>query len=146
MKRILTLEPEVGQAAEARAPFEISLVTLQVSRVEDIPLVGWGADHPMAGTNPIVHTLSDHDESIYRFMTQPEVQINDKELTTEVEAYLINQFKPQYNEILFKNYPNITEGMRSKGYSWTKVYFESVPAFLYTEHRRLTSGSDFGDS
>ncbi|EKN4757181.1 TPA: hypothetical protein PXR14_003315 [Yersinia enterocolitica] len=133
MQRILTREREVGRAPEARAPFEISLVILQITGVDDMPMIGDDADHPMAGSNPIVLTLDDNDESLERFMTQSNVHLGDEALTREVEAYLINLFKPTYNKILFNNYPNITGGMRSKGYSWTVVDLESVPAFLYTD-------------
>ncbi len=40
-----------------------------------------------------------------------------KEITNDIEAYLVNLFEPKQNKILFKNYPNITNGLKSLGYN-----------------------------
>lgn len=133
MLNILLQEPEVGRAPEALIKLETSLIILQITGVDDMPLLGGSADHPMAGSDPIVLTVDDNEAAVAEFMTQPYVQLGDEALTREVEAYLINLFKPSYNEILYENYPNIAGGMRSKGYSWTEIEFESVLAFLYTD-------------
>lgn len=134
MQRILTREQEVGQAPEARAPFEISLVILQINDVVDLPMICCDAEHPLADANSIVLTMDGNDESTERLMTQPNIHVGDEALTREAEAYLINLFKPAYNEVLFDNYPNIAGGMRSKGYSETTFDLDSVPAFLYTDY------------
>ncbi|KWS40882.1 hypothetical protein [Pseudomonas syringae] len=133
MQSILIQEPEVGRAPEALIKLETSLIILQITGVDDIPLLGGSAEHPMAGSDPIVLTVDGNEAAVAEFMTQPHVQLGDEALTREVEAYLINLFKPSYNEILYENYPNIAGGMRSKGYSWTEIEFESVLAFLYTD-------------
>lgn len=132
MQRILTREREVGKAPEARVQLETSLVILQITGVDDMPMLGGAADHPMAGPDPIVLSLDDNEESVERFMAEPYVVLGDEALTREVEAYLISLFKPSYNGILFDKYPYIKGGMRSLGYSWTEIDLESVPAFLYT--------------
>ncbi|MGA4554924.1 hypothetical protein [Methylorubrum aminovorans] len=134
MQRILTREREVGLAPEARAPFEISLIILKITGLDDIPLIGGDASHPMAGSDPIVFTLDLKDDSVEKFMATSHARPGDEALTREVEAFLIHRFKPSYNEILFDNYPNIAGGMRSKGYSWTELVLERLPAFLYTDH------------
>ena len=145
MQRILTREHEVGPAPEARAPFEISLIILQITGVDDRPLVGGDADHPMAGADPIVISLDLDEGSLERFMSTPQVQLGDEALTREFEAFLIHKFKSSYNEILFDNYPNIAGGMRSKGYSWTEFVLERLPAFLYTdEYSMVPAGSGTG--
>lgn len=142
MQRILTREREVGRAPEARAPFEISLVILRITGLDDMPMIGGDANHPMAGPDPIVFSLDLEDESVERFMTTPPVCLGDEALTREVEAFLIHSFKPAYNEILFDNYPNIVGGMRSKGYSWTDLVVERLPAFLYTDHFSMVPTTD----
>lgn len=38
-----------------------------------------------------------------------------KQFTNDIEAYLINHFEPPQNKILFKDYPNITNGLKSIG-------------------------------
>ncbi|WP_426954558.1 hypothetical protein [Muricoccus radiodurans] len=147
MQKILTRERELGSAPEARAPFEISLIILQITGVDDIPLIGADADHPLAGSNPIVFSLDSNDESAFeRFMSTPRVQLGDEALTRELEAFLIHRFKPTYNEVLFANYPNIIGGMRSKGYSSTEFILERLPAFLYTDNYSMVSAvSELGD-
>lgn len=134
MQQILTVEREVGRAPEARAPFEISLIILRVTGLDDIPMIGGNASQSMAGPHPIVHLLDVKGDSCERFMATPHVQLGDEALTREIEALLIHRFKPAYNEILFNNYPNIVGGMRSKGYSCTELVLEHLPAFLYTDH------------
>ena len=134
MQRILTREREVGNAPEARAPFEISLIILQVTGLDDMPMVFGDADHPMAGPDPIVFALDPEDgDALERFGKSP-VELGDEALTREVEAYLIHLFKPAYNEVLFDNYPRIAGGMRDKGYSWTTLSLDRFPAFLHTDH------------
>ena len=142
MQSILIQEPEVGRAPEALIKLETSLIILQITGVDDMPLLGGSTDHPMAGSDPIVLTLENNEESVAEFMTQPHVQLGDEALTREVEAYLINLFKPSYNEILYENYPNIAGGMRSKGYSWTEVDLDSVLAFLYTDRFSMVPKGD----
>ncbi len=135
LQRILTREREVGTAPEARAPFEISLLILRVVAFSDIPMIGAAEGNPMLGPDPIVHRLDLSREGAYeRFAMRPPVTLGDEALTTEVEAMLINRFRPKYNEVLFHNYPDIRGGMREKGYSWTALTFEQVPALLHTEH------------
>ncbi|MGC6400289.1 hypothetical protein ACNI3Q_06880 [Sphingomonas sp. FW199] len=134
LQRILTREREVGRAPEARAPFEISLIILQVTGLDDMPMIGGGPDHPMAGPNPIIHKLKLEEEALERFQHTSPVQLGDEALTRELEAFLIHNFKPAYNQILFDNYPKIAGGMRSKGYSWTEFTLDLLPAFLYTDH------------
>lgn len=110
MQRILTREREVGKAPEARVQLETSLVILQITGVDDMPMLGGAADHPMAGPDPIVLSLDDNEESVERFMAEPNVVLGDEALTREVEAYLISLFKPSYNGILFDKYPYIKGG------------------------------------
>ena len=46
---------------------------------------------------------------------------------------LIHRFQPEYNEVKFSNYPNIKGGMRSMGYTDTRLALERLPAFLYSD-------------
>lgn len=38
---------------------------------------------------------------------------------------------------MFKNYPEIAGGMRSKGYTWTDLMIEDLPASLRTPHFKI---------
>ena len=87
------------------------------------------------GQRPTLHKVDlEDDEAFARFMTQPLAPLGDEALTREVEAFLIQQFQPEYNAVKFAAYPNIKGGMRSKGYTWTELSIELLPAFLHTDH------------
>ena len=75
-------------------------------------------------------THSHQPESI--FLTEAEYL--QSELTSEVEAMLVNMFKPAYNDIKFENYPNIEKGTRSAGYTYSSLIIEKLPARLKTDH------------
>lgn len=134
MQRILSLEREVGASPEARAPFEISLIFLNLLGLDDAPMVGAFDGSPINGVKPIIHSLDFNDgEALSDFMTNSPVKLGDEALTREVEAMLIHKFRPEYNEVMFENYPEIKGGMRSKGYTDTHLTLERLPAFLYTD-------------
>ncbi len=134
MQRILTVEREIGSSPAARAPFEISLIFLNLLGLDDVPMItGSDAISPI-GNEPIVHKLDSSDDNAFaNFMTNSPVKLGDEALTREVEAMLIQQFRPEHNEIKFENYPEIKGGMRSKGYTDTHLTLERLPAFLYTD-------------
>ena len=137
MQSILTREGPIGASAEARAPFEISLMLLDIvglTEACEFPHTGH-LDRP--GYAPIRHRLDD-DDAVVTFVTQQFVSHRDAALTRELEALLIRSLQPSYNETLFANYPNITGGMRSKGYTWTDIVLEQTPALLFTDHHPLT--------
>jgi len=133
MQRLLTVQSPVGASREAQAPFEISLILLSIIGLrEHVEYFGTTFTLP-AGVEPIFHKL-DGDEAIGRFGTEPLVKLGDSALTTEVEAMLINRFRPLENEVLFEAYPDIAGGLRSKGYSHSELSIERLPARLTTEH------------
>jgi hypothetical protein len=53
-------------------------VILQITGVDDMPMISDDTDHPMTGSNPIVLTLDDNNESLERFMTQSNVYLDDE--------------------------------------------------------------------
>ena len=134
MQRILTMEGPLGSPV-SRAPFEISLIMLDIVGLDDAVEIPYAGMTARPGVNPILHKVDlDDDEAFERFLHQPLVQLRDEALTLETEAFLIRQFRPAYNEVLYENYPNIKNGMRSKGYSYTDLVVERLPAILRTDH------------
>jgi hypothetical protein len=134
-QKILTLEREVGSAPEARAPLEISLVILGVTRFDDMPMIGDIEGHPLIGAAPIIQQIDLAVDGAYeRFMMNSPIKLGDAALTSEVEAMLIHQFRPSYNDVKFDSYPYIKSGMRAAGYSWTGLSIKKLPALLYTDH------------
>ncbi len=135
MQKIMTVQNPVGAALAARAPFEVSLVLLTVvglTEAVEFPYIG--ATMP-PGVDPVLHDLDLADEeALGRFAYEPLVPLRDEAMTREVEAQLIHNFQPEYNTVKFKNYPKIAGGMRSKGYSWTELEIEKLPAALSTPY------------
>ena len=149
MQRIMTVQNPVGAAPAARAPFEVSLVLLTpvgLSEMIEAPFMGYATP---PGITPVLHDVDFADEeALGRFAMEQFVALSDEAITREVEAYLIHRFKPQHNKVQFKSYPEIKGGMRSKGYSWTDVEIEDLPAKLSTSHSTwdLFSDIDYVDT
>ena len=82
MQRILTQEREVGASPEARAPFEISLVFLNLLGLDDAPMIGAFDGSPVNGAEPIIHNLDFSDpDALGDFMTNSPVKLGDEALT-----------------------------------------------------------------
>lgn len=134
MQRILTLE-EPMSSKNTRAPFEISLMMLDIDGFSDENLFPFFESACDFGIEPILHEVrSDDDgESVERLYT-PMLDLRAPEFTSEVEGMLVSKFKPKYNEVLFRNYPNLSNGTRSAGYTQSRLIIERMPAILRTEH------------
>lgn len=138
MQRILTTQGSLGILPQNRPAFEIGIILLSVVGLTDMPEIG-GMDAAFpASVEPIRHSVDPDNEGEFEsLMFNGLVELGDKAMTTEVEAMLINQFRPTENCIKFDAYPNIKGGMRSKGYTHTELTIERLPALLYTDHYRL---------
>jgi hypothetical protein len=84
------------------------------------------------GVTPIAHEL-DTEKDFEKFF-QPSLQARSPELTSEVEAMLISTFRPAYNDVLFENYPNISKGTRSAGYTHASLLVQKLPVVLKTKY------------
>jgi hypothetical protein len=139
MQKILTMEGPIGASPEARAPFEISLILLRATDFDEVLEFPHQFMAPPDGSAPILHSIDlDEDGALERFL-RPFAGLGDEALTRDVEAQLIRWFKPPYNKVTFDNYPDIKGGMRSKGYSFTELEIDRLPASLYTDHGSMTS-------
>jgi hypothetical protein len=132
MQKILTVEDALNTKS-LKAPFEISLLMLDIDGFDEMnlcPYEGYGLSEEC---NPILLevSLEDDDDSIER-LYEPTLSPRSPELTSEVEAMLVNRFKPEYNDILFENYPYIEKGTRSAGYSESTLVIKRLPAILKT--------------
>jgi hypothetical protein len=134
MQSILTLEDTLN-TKNLKAPFEISLLMLDIDGLDEgtfFPYLDFGLSE---GVEPIIYEFSDEeDDPEFEKFFEPNIDLRAKELTNEVEAFLVSTFKPKYNEILFSNYPNITSGTRSVGYSESFLFIQKMPAILRTDH------------
>lgn len=134
MQRILTLE-EPMSTKNTRAPFEISLLMLDIDGFDEaniFPSFAFALDPEI---EPVVHEFrSDDDGESFSEYYEPKLDARAPELTSEVEGLLVSTFKPKYNEVLFENYPNLSKGTRSAGYTQSRLLIEKMPAILRTEH------------
>ncbi|PAY00834.1 hypothetical protein CKO50_12610 [Pseudoalteromonas sp. HM-SA03] len=139
MQSILTREAAIDSLSN-RNSLEISLILLEIvgfSEAQFLPFQPWQLS---SNTTPILHDLGDDDDvESYMNFHKPLVEFSDQELTNEVEAMLINRFDPDYNKIKFKNYPNIKNGTRSKGYSESSLVLESNPTILESDKFKLNA-------
>jgi hypothetical protein len=134
MQRILTLE-EPMSSKNTRAPFEIALMMLEIDGFDEanlFPVFDFALD---PGIEPIVHEFrSDDDGESFSKYYDPKLEPRAPELTSEVEGMLVSTFRPKYNEVLFENYPHLSKGTRSAGYTQSRLLIERMPAVLRTEH------------
>lgn len=134
MQSILTLEDSLNNRS-LRAPFEISLLMLDIDGYDETNIFPFFDFAIQAGDEPIIHYYTlDKDDGTFDKYYERMLGTRAPELTSEVEALLVNTFKPKYNEILFDNYPNIKAGTRSAGYTQSTLLIEKMPAILKTEH------------
>ena len=129
MQKVLTLEHSKNVRSLGPA-FEISLMLLAIVGIDEL------AAFPYMGfpkwDDPIVHKVSTHEE--FERFSKSWVKMPSAEMTSEIEAMLIHKLKPAYNKKLFNNYPNISRGARSLGYSECDLLIDMMPAALRTAH------------
>lgn len=138
MQAVLTREFPLDEDA-ANSALEISLIMLDVTGYTDAWF--WPNFEFLIKPSvvPIVHEFdfSESNDSFERFIT-PSLDPSAVELTNEVEAMLVNRFMPAYNEISFKNYPDIISGTRSVGYTESSLVLKMMPVALSTDHFTLS--------
>jgi hypothetical protein len=133
MQSILTKEFP-SDSSVPMSSFEVSLILLDIAGFDEanlFPYFGFGTS---PGVKPIIHEFDfEDDNESFESYYAPKLKVDAAELTNEVEAMLVNAFKPPYNTIKFNNYPNIANGTRSAGYSESFLVLESLPAILSTD-------------
>jgi len=130
MQSILTREDALNPKS-AKPSLEVCLAMLDIIGFDEVCLVPC---LNLGIPDLILHKLDPTDEAAWDTFFEPFLEAKAQELTNEVEAMLVQRFKPQYNEVLYDNYPNIKRGVRSVGYSQADLVIESLPALLYTDH------------
>lgn len=139
LQRILTLEAPLSSLT-TRPPFEISILMLSIIGFDEAIVFPYPEALGVGGEKPILHAFDfEEDNENFEKFYVPFLSKDAPELTNEAEAILINLFKPEYNEKLFKNYPNIKKGARSAGYSEAQLTIERLPAVLSTKHHLQVS-------
>lgn len=111
-----------------RNALEVSLITLEIIGVDEY---GYDASVPFplpAAYEPIIHEVGADpaSDTHVAFTTQWMIPGNPA-ATNELEAMLIEMFRPRYNKIKFSKYPNIKSGARNLGYTYTDVAITDFP-------------------
>lgn len=133
MQSILTKEDSFGEKYKKNS-YEISLLMLSITGYDEANVFPFDERQPWAGPRPILHKVKT-DKQLENFFT-PALAAGAPELTNEIEAMLVNAFRPAYNKIKFENYPEIKKGVRSAGYTAAHLRINSLPATLYTDTHR----------
>ncbi|MHB1382549.1 MAG: hypothetical protein ACYCXJ_10055 [Thermoleophilia bacterium] len=115
------------------SPYELSLIFLKFNGfTEQTVLAPHGSDKI---ENINGKEMSDKDLGKAFYPSQLDYVRNYA--INDCEAFLINLFEPKYNDILYKNYPNIKNGLKSIGYEWVFVNF-MLFATLITEEASIS--------
>ena len=134
LQSIITSERPLDEQS-VMPSYEISLILLDIAGYDEaniFPYLGFGTT---TEAKPIVFRFDFEDgNTSFEDFYCPQLAVDAPELTNEVEAMLVNRFKPKYNKILFKNYPGITNGTRNAGYTESHLVLESLPASLSTDN------------
>ena len=125
------IKEDIRGAGHARPSLEITLFMLEIDGVDELASRAEDLEDEQDLPPPILHRFScDPTDAARLAFFAPWVAPQDKSLTTEVEAMLINLFKPVYNSVLFENYPVIKGGLRDLGFTDTELQLERFPFTL----------------
>lgn len=133
-KEKILIREDALNSKSLKNSFEIALLMLDIEGFTEgnlYPYMNFGLS---PGVKPILYEFTfDAEDQRFAEYNKPKVEIGALELTNEVEAFLVSIYKPKYNKIQFANYPNISSGTRSLGYSESSLFVQKMPAILYTK-------------
>lgn len=143
-KQVL-IDEDVRGGGHARPSLEITLFTLAITGVDELKAALDEDDLIADAPPPILFGFPDDEtDTSYISFHKPWVALGDAALTTELEAMLINLFKPAHNSIKFNGYPLIKGGLRDLGFTEAELRLEEFPFTLTdkTGHVPLLEGED----
>ena len=134
LQKILTMEGHLSEKQEARAPWEVSIAMLSITGFDEANMgFNWEFAVPQ-GLSPITYPMNTPEEAMtFYTLRKP----TDAQLTTEMETGLISILQPEYNDIKYKEYPNVKGGTRDAGFTNSSFVIERLPAILYTDRHRM---------
>ncbi len=135
LRKVLTIEGPVSEKKGNRVAWEVALAMLSIDGFDEsnmFPVHDW---MDLGPGKPVIHSIKTEQDLARLF--SPAIATNAPQLTNEAEAMLIARFKPEYNEILFDNYPDIAAGTKSAGYTSSELQIKKMPVTLYTEKFRI---------
>jgi hypothetical protein len=136
MQSVLTMEDSLNCKTKKNS-FEISLIILDVDGFDEVNIFPFFEGLISPESSPIIHELESEDDFLKFY--SPHLETRSPQLTNEVEAMLINKFKPAYNKILFEKYPDITNGTRNAGYTVASLVVERLPAILSSDSYQMAA-------
>lgn len=130
LQSTLTKEDTISKVINKNA-YEICLLLLKITKFEEQILCAGDASELSLEYTPVTTDIEDEDEFVK--YNEPWISLGEKPLTAESEAFLVNLFKPEYNEKQFDKYPKIDKGMLSAGYSHSEIEIKG-PVVLFTDY------------
>lgn len=131
---ILTYE-KVRGVDHGQPSLEITIFALEVVELEELHGVRDGPEEGQA--DPPGMTIFRHPDDPadprWRAFRRRWAQAHEAAVTTELEAALIDLFKPAHNTIKVKVYPKIAGGLHALGYSDTLLRLKNCPYIFRTE-------------
>lgn len=146
LQDVLTLETVRG-TGHTQPSYEITLFMLDIHGIDELVSRADDLEPEEDLAAPILHAVPEDptDPASIAFL-KPWIGLRDKALTTEVEAMLINLFKPEHNSIHFDNYPQIKGGLRDLGFTDTELRLEGFPFSLTTKSGEEPLEDDLSDA
>ncbi len=136
-KEKILIREDALNSKSLKNSYEISLLMLDVEGFTEGNLYPYMNFWLSPGVKPILYEFTfDADDPRFAEYNKPKVELGAIELTNEVEAFLVSIYKPKYNEIQFANYPNISSGTRSVGYTESSLFVQKMPAILHTKNMK----------
>ncbi len=115
------------------SPYELTLIFLQLESATEVAMLSIKPE--------LIETYKNMSETEIEEVISEKYkpfEIDDirNEIINDFEAYFINFLEPKYNKILFKNYPDIKNGLKQLGYSEI-IHHAITFAILKTEEGTL---------
>lgn len=126
LQSVVTRERPRGSGYTLPA-YEVCLIALQIVGFDEfMGVLDWPSElvSPKAKHYPFSTDGPDPD---LRELEKAWLTLEGAALTTELEAMLIHMFKPAYNKITYKEYPDVAGGALAAGYYDADVLLQDFP-------------------
>lgn len=126
LQSVLTRERPRGSGYTLPS-YEICLITLEIVGFDELMgIVEWPSEEINEKATYYAFSTDDTDPDLSD-LERPWLTLGDAALTVELEAMLIDMFRPKYNKIKYNDYPDIAGGALSVGYFESDVILQEFP-------------------
>lgn len=127
LQDVLT-EEDVRGEFHKRPALEVSLITLEIIGFAEHVIDARGPIALPSPYEPILHSFeTDPPDDEAAAFYSPWLMDGDPRATNELEVMLIQLFEPKYNDTKYFKYPDIANGTRSAGFTYTDMAVTDFP-------------------